>query len=498
MANEVYLNTNNSKVQRRARYVFQSLSTLGDCCFTFIDNLPAHRPRNDTLIVYGEAITDNSNAVKQNLIFIPSYQQIEKRKHFVKVDVPNIADYLSWGERRVPFWYSYYALSRDRPLVKYQNSSGAITSTEDSVTFGFDIIMSAFFLLSCQEEYMSNKRDKWERFLAEYSQRGKPQIGIPVVNYYKEILAYAISQVSNELEMHDVTNETLTVSLSHDVDNVYSRGTYNIVRRFYRGIRRTCEGNFPEAKKEMLSLFNHVINKKSDWNFENYMKLENDHKFKSTFNFLGGKRIGRYAAHYKIENLGGVIKKLDGGGWEIGSHFSFYNIDDPDKLLNEKKRLEDLLGKQVKGGRSHYLKFKVPSTWRKLEKAGFQYDSSLGYPDALGFRAGIAYPFRPYDLENDKVLNIVEVPLVIMDRTLINQYGRNVERAWKEIKKILDTTKECGGFIGILWHQYMLNETEFPGMKKLYLTLLDYLRKINARVVTNWEAVEMFRNVYKG
>ena len=34
-----------------------------------------------------------------------------------------------------------------------------------------------------------------------------------------------------------------------------------------------------------------------------------------------------------------------------------------------------------------------------LDAAGFAYDSSLGFGDAIGFRAGIAHPFRPWDFE---------------------------------------------------------------------------------------------------
>ena len=49
------------------------------------------------------------------------------------------------------------------------------------------------------------------------------------------------------------------------------------------------------------------------------------------------------------------------------------------------------------GYRNHYLRFKLPETWKYLADAGFEYDTTLGYSNALGYRNGMCHPFRPYD-----------------------------------------------------------------------------------------------------
>ncbi len=50
----------------------------------------------------------------------------------------------------------------------------------------------------------------------------------------------------------------------------------------------------------------------------------------------------------------------------------------------------------MEGVRFHYLRFRYHETVRALEGAGAAYDSSLAFSEAPGFAAGIARPFRPY------------------------------------------------------------------------------------------------------
>ena len=55
---------------------------------------------------------------------------------------------------------------------------------------------------------------------------------------------------------------------------------------------------------------------------------------------------------------------------------------------------------------------------RELDQLGFAYDSSQGYADGPGMRAGLSLPYRPYDLAADRPLDMLELPLVVMDATL--------------------------------------------------------------------------------
>src|SRR5213079_764648 len=81
-------------------------------------------------------------------------------------------------------------------------------------------------------------------------------------------------------------------------------------------------------------------------------------------------------------------------------------------------RLDAVIGGNVVGGRQHYLRFRVPETWREWEAAGLRYDSTMTFAGHEGFRCGTSHAYRPFDLEEDRELMIEELPLVVMDGTL--------------------------------------------------------------------------------
>src|SRR5207245_1555660 len=105
---------------------------------------------------------------------------------------------------------------------------------------------------------------------------------------------------------------------------------------------------------------------------------------------------------------------------EVGLHGSYAAADDPVRLAAEKQKLEALAG-PVAGHRYHYLRVDPHRNLAPLEAAGLRYDTTLGFPDAIGFRAGIARPFRPWDFERDEPLDLVEIPLAAMDATLADE-----------------------------------------------------------------------------
>ena len=56
------------------------------------------------------------------------------------------------------------------------------------------------------------------------------------------------------------------------------------------------------------------------------------------------------------------------------------------------------------GGRQHYLRWKSPDTWRILEKTGLKYDVTLSFADHEGFRCGICFPYKPFDVVENRIL----------------------------------------------------------------------------------------------
>ena len=165
-----------------------------------------------------------------------------------------------------------------------------------------------------------------------------------------------------------------------------------------------------------------------------------------------------------------------------GGHTAYNTLDE---IKEKKKRLENVLGKTVIGYRNHFLKFKVPDTWELLSKAGFKYDTTFGYADCVGFRNGMCHPFKPFNLNTGKEIDILEIPLTVMDCTLFDYMRLDFDKAWDVTKMLIDRVEKHKGIITILWHNtYMVNDK-----LKFYEKILNYCYEKKAWM-TSGEEIE--------
>lgn len=194
-----------------------------------------------------------------------------------------------------------------------------------------------------------------------------------------------------------------------------------------------------------------------------------------------------------------MIQEIDRQGWEIGLHPSWYSFDDVDELKRQKQAMENALGHEIVSIRQHYLHYDIRVTPAVHAKAGFKYDSTLGFNDNIGFRFGTCYPWRLYDLKAEKELPIREIPLIIQDGAMLNPskgMQLDADTAFQYVKQVTEAVEKAGGVLTLLWHP---NDIIKPDWWDLYLMILDYLKKNNAwfgsvREVGEWWKTA-FRNV---
>ena len=132
----------------------------------------------------------------------------------------------------------------------------------------------------------------------------------------------------------------------------------------------------------------------------------------------------------------------------------------------------------VRGQRYHFLRLDPQRNLAHLEQAGFAYDSSLGFGDAPGFRAGIAHPFRPWDPEREAPRELVEVPLAVMDVTLSAERYLNLSARQGEarLRALLDWAEANGGGFAVLWHSEQYDSALHPGWDRLYRRFIESVR----------------------
>ena len=102
---------------------------------------------------------------------------------------------------------------------------------------------------------------------------------------------------------------------------------------------------------------------------------------------------------------------------EIGIHPSYASNESFNILEIEKNRLENIIKKEVKLSRQHFLKLDIPKTYRNLLELSITDDYTMGYASHLGFRASICTPFYFYDLELESSTIMKVHPFSVMDAT---------------------------------------------------------------------------------
>jgi hypothetical protein len=329
---------------------------------------------------------------------------------------------------------------------------------------GGDELAEAFFHLARVEE-RGGARDERGRFPAAAS-------CLDALDPPLERLRRALG-----LEPPRYGGARFAVALTHDVD---------IPRRWTRiGIRgaaaRLRHGALHEARALARVPLHKLRGTDPNWRFAEIAAEERAHgAHGSTFYVMAGHgHRADGAAPDDYERLRPkLVETLLEADAEVGLHGSYLAAEEQGRLAAEKKELERLAG-PVAGHRYHYLRVDPYRNLVPLAGLGFRYDTTLGFPDALGFRAGIAHPFRPWDLESDAPSELVEVPLAAMDATLAEpRYrGLSADAAKPQLLALLDWAAEHGGGFSILWHPERFDAPSARGWDRLYFDVLDAVRE---------------------
>ena len=113
-------------------------------------------------------------------------------------------------------------------------------------------------------------------------------------------------------------------------------------------------------------------------------------------------------------------------------------------------------------------------------RAGFKYDSTLGFNDNIGFRFGTSYPWQLYDLRREETLPIIELPLIIQDGAMLDpSKGMRLDEdmAFQYVELMTQAVESVGGVLTLLWHPHVIIDAKWW---RLYLKTLDYLKTKNA------------------
>jgi hypothetical protein len=227
---------------------------------------------------------------------------------------------------------------------------------------------------------------------------------------------------------------------------------------------------------------------------DRYLKLEKD--LPSTFFLIprknyAGKRVtglapALRAVRYEAKELADTIFRLRAAGCEIGLH----GIDawlDSSAGSEELQKIRGLTGVAEIGVRMHWLYFNEQSPMA-LEKADATYDSTIGYNETVGYRAGTTQVYKPLEAER-----LLELPLHAMDTALfyLSYLGLSPRKASARLRKMTDNVVQFGGCLTVNWHDRSLAPERLWG--GCYLELIQDMKSRGAWFCTAAQAVAWFR-----
>jgi hypothetical protein len=144
-------------------------------------------------------------------------------------------------------------------------------------------------------------------------------------------------------------------------------------------------------------------------------------------------------------------------------------------------------GTDEAGVRMHWLYYDERSP-QHLEAAGFSYDSTWGYNDAVGFRAGTMQPFQLPGTNG-----LLELPLAIMDTAMLypGRMALSTDEANARGSAVVAHARRFGGALVVNWHDRSLAPERQWG--DCYGRLLDEIESTPVWFATASDAAAWFR-----
>ncbi len=344
-------------------------------------------------------------------------------------------------------------------------------------SFDFDIAAATFILASEFQDLISLERDEFDRLRAMDSLQDRLGIlDFPVVNYYSMLLKEKLEEFFNiDIKVKQYGDSDYGLALTHDVDYTSSLNLRMIKRNIFGHALLNNESLTPNerAMKLLYPLFaiGGYDPPKSGLRFLKSIEMQKG--LKSTFFIKTGSTAKQDMNYnYRSRSFRNYVDSLIGAGFEIGIHPSMKTYIDGKQLFSEKKRLEDVVGKEISSVRQHYLKFTASKTVGAWEGAGLKYDSTLGFSRKAGFRNSVAFPFALYNFKEDRNSTVTELPLLFMDGTFADNRSLTVNETFKRMNDLIAETKAAQGAASILFHNSLTDSIDFPGYKKIYEQIL--------------------------
>lgn len=337
----------------------------------------------------------------------------------------------------------------------------------------FDPFSAAFFLISRYEEYFEYVPDAYNRFEAEASL--PYNFGLleePLVNRWAMELKEKIQSVFPAIRAEERRAKEL---VSIDIDQAYAFRNRGIKRNVLSLAKNISLFKTAFLTSQLRTIF---LRRKDPFDSYDYLrKIKTDKGLKMVF-FVNLGTYSRYDKNLAVSNKAfkRLLNRLAGFA-DLGIHPSYYASEKPELLHNEKEALEKITGKPVVKSRQHFLRMKLPQTYKDLIHAGIEEDYTMGFASRPGFRAGCCTPFPWFDLQKNAATELMIYPVTYMDGALAEDMKLGPEDAMEKIRSLIATVKKYNGCLLSIWHNHTVNNAfAWKGWRTVFENSINQLK----------------------
>jgi hypothetical protein len=313
---------------------------------------------------------------------------------------------------------------------------------------GFDLLAACFFQLSRWEEYHNPATDRHGRFPALASHAyANGYLERPLV---RELALFLAATLRAQYPALPVPERRFRLEPTYDIDIAWA---YR-----YRGVRGWLAAgrDLLRGRGDLLAQRWDVLAGRRPDPFDTFARLDELHHrlgLEAVYFFLLATQTSRENPNPPPTTpaLRELVADL-AQRYRSGLHPSYYSSDDPELLREELATYTALTGTAARCSRQHFLRFRLPGTYRILLDQGIRADYSMGYADRVGFRAGMCDPFPWYDLAAERTTELMIHPFAAMDATLRRYEHLDAAAAEHRLRTLAGTVRRTGGTFQLLWH----------------------------------------------
>ncbi|MFM2138955.1 MAG: hypothetical protein RJA57_1262 [Bacteroidota bacterium] len=330
----------------------------------------------------------------------------------------------------------------------------------------FDLFAAVFYLLSRYEEYLPFHHDSYGRYPhTESIAYREGFLHRPQVNRWLRMLLNMLRERNPLFPIRPVRFEYIP---TYDIDEAYS---YR-----YKSWWRRAGGAFQDllmARLRRFDLRRNVLKHLVPDPFDSYDWIDDLHgsfPVSPRYFFLVAVRNGRYDRNILPHTTAlQTLMQRHAVRYQTGLHPSWQSGDRSALLLEEKELMERILRIEVTASRQHFIRFRLPETYRLLIDAGIREEYSMGYGGSNGFRASVASPFYWYDLEREQVTPLQLFPFCYMESTSFYKERSTPEEALQAMRSYLQEVRAVDGTLITVWHNTTLGtDPRFAGWRDAY------------------------------